>query len=111
MSKSIPRALALALVALLASACGGAAKEPEHPQTTLTDGSITPDKKADAPEGKAPTTIEPVTGKTASADNGSDIIPPFPSSGPGAAKDKDATDAPAKPAKKKGAGGKKKKKT
>jgi hypothetical protein len=77
---------------------------------------MTPDPAAKPGETSAASSTQPQGQAQSSADNGSDIIPPFPSSGPAASKDaKDsAAAAPAEkdqPAKKKaaksGGGGKK----
>jgi hypothetical protein len=102
--------VALAFSAIALGACGGSVeKEAKSPQSEPAPnpevGSKSPDPAIEPSTEKAKTAIAPVPG--ASAADGSDIIPPFPSSGT-AAKDETPAAKPVK-AQKKSAKPKKKK--
>jgi hypothetical protein len=110
-------ALGFSLLFGLTAACGGSAPEAKAPTADATDasrvGSSVPDLTSDTVN--AGTTPEaPKTSAVSSADNGSDIIPPFTSGKDPATKKASSasTSAPASPGKgsKKTAGKKPKKK-
>jgi hypothetical protein len=81
------RALAAAgfsMLFALTAACGGSTPEAKAPGSDPTDaprvGSSAPDQVSDTSVSSATTEAPKPTPAVASADNGSDIIPPFSSS-------------------------------
>jgi hypothetical protein len=77
---------------LASVACGGSKKPAQAPTNEASEaprvGSTTPDPAKDGTAGNKDATPSPATAASSSADNGSDIIPPFPSSGPAKGGDK-----------------------